>query len=167
MAYLGLVNQHLSSARLLLAELRAAENAALPLRCALEQSVLHLLNCVYLCQLRQIADNYQCADVAAITDSQALLRALSAIGKLAPEAAEIVVLLDEGWLGEMLDARRVLCLPASLQSSVKMVPVASQSDIALRDDSRQTSVLNVDTLQHWLLSLEELVQRHGEMMIEY
>ncbi len=167
MAYLTLVNQHLSSARFLLAELRATEQSALTLGRALEQSVLHLLNSAYLCQLRHIADNYQCADVAAIGDVQALLEALAVIGTPAPEAAEIAVLLDEGWLGEMLQALQQLCLPTALGSAVNMLAVASQSDIALRDDSQQQPGLNADTLQHWLLTLEELVQRHCEMMVEY
>ncbi|OUS12103.1 hypothetical protein A9Q89_06810 [Gammaproteobacteria bacterium 53_120_T64] len=167
MAYLTLVNQHLSSARLLLGELRAIEDSAVPLRGALEQSVLQLLNCAYICQLRHIGDNYHCADVAAVNDVPALLKALGTIGKPAPEATELAVLLDEGWLGELLRARRQLCLPASLQTSRRLTSRPSQSAIALHDDSGQASLLNADTLQQWLLAIEELVQRHCAMMIEY
>jgi len=165
--YRSLLNQHLSSARLILAELSRQENASQPLQRALEHSALHLLNSAYLCHLRAIADNYHCGDVAVIADDQVLLAALVAIDKPAPEAAEIAVLINEGWLGQLLKAHQQLCLPESPRVPMQAIPAASQSDIALRDDRRGESMMNFDQLQNWFLALEELVQRHSEMMLEY
>ena len=167
MIYQALVNQHLASARLILAEGTRQENTGHFLQRAFEHSALHALNGAYLCQLRVIADNYHCGDIAAIGDIEALLAALVAKEILAPEAAEIKVLVNEGWLGQLLKALQQLFLPASPQIPTQVRPVASQSDIALRDDDREEPVLNADQLQHWLLALEELVQRQGEMMLEY
>ena len=167
MTYRSLLNQHLSSARLILAELSRQENASHSLQRALEHSALHLLNSAYLCHLRAIADNYHCGDVAVIADDQALLAALVAIDKPAPEAAEIVVLINEGWLGQLLKAQQQLCLPEPPQIPMQAIPAASQSYIALRHDEREEQELNADQLQNWLLALEELVQRHSEMMLEY
>ena len=161
MHYLRLVNQHLSSARLLLAELACRDTASKSLRRAYEQAILQLLNSTYLCQLRNIADSYLCANIASIADIQALLAALAAIDKPAPEAAEIEVLMGEGWLGELYVAWQQLSLPAPVKT------VASQSDITLHDGSEGLAATDADALQRWLNALEELVQRHSEMMAEY
>ncbi|MEZ0147709.1 MAG: DUF6586 family protein [Candidatus Reddybacter sp.] len=167
MIYRRLFNQHLSSAQLLLTDLAGQINADLSRQRAFEHSALHLLNSAYLCQLRAIADNYHCPDIASISDIQSLQTALVAIDTPAPEAREIEVLASEGWLAELLKAQQQLCLPASSQIPEQVMPIASQSDIALHDDSRGESMLNVDKLQQWFLALEELVQRQGEMMTEY
>ena len=167
MIYRRLVNQHLSSAQVLLTELSGQTSAALARQRAFEHSALHLLNSAYLCQLRAIGESYHCLDIAAINDIQSLQTALVAIDKPAPEVREIEVLASEGWLGALLIAQQQLSLPASSQVPEQIIPVASQSDIALRDDSRDVPTLNVDILQQWFLALEELVQRQGEMMVEY
>ncbi|MBQ0718840.1 MAG: hypothetical protein KBT88_10745 [Gammaproteobacteria bacterium] len=163
--YQRLFNQHLSSAQEILAEL-AREGLRPSLKRALEHSALHLLKSAYLCHLRAIADSYGCADAAEMTDIDALLSALTAIDKPAPEAAEIAVLLKEGWLGSFLNAQQQLCLPASLRGVAPPPPAVSQSAIALRDD-RDEPAPDADKLYSWLLVLEELVQRQGEMMQEY
>ena len=167
MIYRRLVNQHLSSAQVLLTELVGQTSAGLARQHAFEHSALHLLNSAYLCQLRAIGESYHCSDIAAINDIQSLQAALVAIDKPAPEAREIEVLASEGWLRELLIALQQLCLPASSQIPEQVIPVTSQSDIALHDASRGESTLNVDKLQLWFLVLEELVQRQGEMMVEY
>ncbi len=167
MIYRRLVNQHLSSAQVLLTELAGQTGADLSRQRAFEHSALYLLNSAYLCQLRAIAESYHCSDIATINDIQSLQTALLAIDRPAPEAREIEVLVNEGWLAELLRVQQQICLPASSQIPEQVIPVTSQSDIALRDDSRGESVFNVDKLQQWLLALEELVQRQGEMMVEY
>ena len=167
MVYRRLVNQHLSSAQLILSELGHQTNADYSLQRAFERSALLLLNSAFICQLRVIADSYHCPDIAAISDIQSLQTALVAIDTPAPEAREIEVLASEGWLGELLIALQKLCLPAPSPLSTALTPSASQSDIALRDDSREQSVLNAAKLQQWFLALEELVQRQAEMMVEY
>lgn len=165
--YQRLVNQHLSSARLLLEELSHQEDASLALRRAFEDAILHLLNSAYLCQLRAIADNYHCGNSTVIADVDTLLAALTVLDKPAPEAREIALLIDEGWLGELLKAQRQLCLPTSTQLFAPGMPAASQSDIALSVDSQGELALTVDQARKWLLALEELVQRQSEMMLEY
>ena len=167
MIYRRLVNQHLSSAQVLLTELAGQTGAGLSRQRAFEHSALYLLNSAYLCQLRAIADSYHCSDIAAINDIQSLQAALLAIDSPAPEAREIEVLASEGWLAELLKIQQLTCLPASSQTPEQVIPITSQSDIALRDDSRGESILNIDKLQQWFLALEELVQRQGEMMLEY
>ena len=167
MIYRRLVNQHLSSAQVLLTELSGQASAGLARQRAFEHSALHLLNSAYLCQLRAIGESYHCSDIAAICDIQSLQTALVAIDKPAPEAREIEVLASQGWLGELLIAQQQLCLPASSQIPEQVKPVASQSDIALHDASRGEPTLNVGKLQQWFLALEELVQRQSEMMVEY
>lgn len=167
MIYRRLVNQHLSSAQLILTELAHQTSAGDSLQGAFEHSALHLLNSAYLCQLRAIAENYHCSDIAAISAIETLQAALVAIDKPAPEAREIEVLASEGWLAGLLIAQQQLCLPASSQTPEQVMPSTSQSDIALRDDSSEQSILNATKLRQWLLALEELVQRQGEMMVEY
>lgn len=172
MIYGRLVNQHLSSAQLILTELARQASAGDSLQLAFEHSALHLLNSAYLCQLRAIGESYHCSDIAAISAVQTLQVALVAIDKPAPEAREIEVLASEGWLGELLIAQQQLCLPPPSQLSTDVMPSASQSsasqsDIALRDDSREQPVLNGAKLRQWLLALDELVQRQSEMMVEY
>ncbi len=167
MIYRRLVNQHLSSAQLILTELARQTAADHSLQRAFEHSALGLLNSAYLCQLRVIGESYHCPDIAAISAIEALQAALVAIDKPAPEAREIEVLASEGWLAELLIAQRQLCLPVPSQPAIEVIPSASQSDIALRDDSRGQPVLNAAKLRQWLLALEELVQRQGDMMVEY
>ncbi len=167
MSYRALVSQHLSSARLVLAQLSAQANTSQALQRALEHSALHLLHSAYLCQLRVIADNYHCADIAAISDIQTLQQVLAAADIPAPEAAEIEVLVLEGWLGEFLKAHRQLCLPASTQTLAVVTPTTSQSDITLRDEGLEDRPLSVKTLQGYWQRLDELVQRQSEMMLEY
>ena len=167
MIYRRLANQHLSSAQVLLTELVGQASAGLARQRAFEHSALHLLNSAYLCQLRAIGESYHCSDIAAICDIQSLQTALIAIDKPAPEAREIEVLAIEGWLVELLIAQQQLCLPASSKIPEQVIPVTSQSDIALRDDSREQAVLDATKLGQWALALEELVQRQGEMMVEY
>jgi len=172
-SYRALVSQHISSARLVLAQLSAHDNTSQGLQCALEHSALHLLHSAYLCQLRVIADNYHCAEIAAINDIQILQQVLTVADMPAPEAAEIEVLVLEGWLGELLNAHRQLCLPTSAQAPAVAMPTTSRSDITLRDEGLEDlegpedRPLNVETLQGYLQNLEELVQRQNEMMLEY
>lgn len=176
MNYRRLANQHLSSAQLILTELARQTRAGDSLQRAFQHSALHLLNSAYLCQLRAIGESYHCSDIGAISAIQALQAALVAVDKPAPEAREIEVLASEGWLAELLIAHQQLCLPPSSQLSIEVMrsarqlsanQSASQSDIALRDDSREQTALNSAKLRQWLLALEELVQRQGEMMVEY
>ncbi len=167
MIYRRLVNQHLSSARLLLAELTRQESANHSLQRAFEDSALHLLNSAYLCQLRAIAESYHCGNIFAITDIQTLLAALIVIDNPAPEAAEIEILVNEGWLAELLTAQQKLSLPEPLKTNDPVQRVVSQSEINLCDTSREEPTISVDTLRDWMAYLEELVQRHSEMMEEY
>ena len=167
MIYRRLVNQHLSSVQLILSELSSQTNVVDSLQRAFEHSVLHLLNSAYLCQLRAIGESYRCSDIPAIGTIKTLQAALVAIDRPAPEAREIEVLASEGWLGELLIALEQLCLPAPSPLSTDLMPSTSQSDIALHDDSREQSVLDATKLRQWALALEELVQRQGEMMVEY
>ncbi len=172
MNYRRLANQHLSSAQLILNELARQTSAGDSLQGAFQHSALHLLNSAYLCQLRAIGESYHCADIGAISAIEALQAALVAIDKPAPEAREIEVLASEGWLAELLIAQQQLCLPPSSQLSTEVIPSASHSsasqpEIALRDESREQPALNGAKLRQWLLALEELVQRQGEMMVEY
>ena len=76
MIYQALVNQHLASARLILAEGTRQENTAHSLQRAFEHSALHALNGAYLCQLRVIADNYHCGDIAAPYEPSHMIRSL-------------------------------------------------------------------------------------------
>jgi len=165
--YQALVNQHLASARLILTEGTRQESGSPSLQRAFQHSALLLLKNACRCQLRVIADNYHCADIATIDNIQTLRAALAAIDSPAPEATEIEALVAEGWLGELLHAQRQLCLPASSQTPAQNLPSSRQSDIALHDESREESPLSVDKLQGWLQALEELVQRQSEMMVEY
>ncbi len=173
MSYRALVSQHLSSARLVLAQLSAHDNISQALQRALEHSALHLLHSAYLCQLRAIADNYHCTEIATINDVEALQRALAGADMPAPEAAEIEVLVLEGWLGAFLKAHRQLCLPTSTQAPAVVMPTTSRSDITLRDEGLEElegpedRPLSVKTLQGYWQRLDELVQRQSEMMLEY
>ena len=161
------VNQHLFSAQLILSELEHQVDASDALQCAFQHSALSLLNSAYLCQLRAIAENYRCSDIPAVNGIKTLQAALTTLDIPAPEAREIEVLVNEGWIGEFLQAHRQLCLPEPSPYSIDPLPDVSQSDIALRDERVEKPVLNATQLRQWMLALEELVQRQAEMMAEY
>ena len=161
------VNQHLFSAQLILGELEQKVDVSDAQQCAFQHSALSLLNSTYLCQLRAIAENYRCSDIPAINGIKTLQAALTTLDIPAPEAREIEVLVNEGWIGEFLQAHRQLCLPEPSPHATDPLPDVSQSDIALRDERVEQPVLNATQLRQWMLALEELVQRQAEMMAEY
>jgi hypothetical protein len=167
MLYPRLVNQHLSSAQLILDELEHRADVDDTLQRAFQHSALYLLNSAYLCQLRAIAENYRCSDMPVINAIKALQAALVSVDIPAPEAREIEVLVNEGWLGELLQAHRQLCLPETAPLATAPMPGVSQSDITLRDESREQPAPKATKLRQWMLALEELVQRQSEMMAEY
>jgi len=66
----------------------------------------------------------------------------------------------------MLNAWRQLCLPMPAQAWAASDATVSQSEISVREDSRLLSV-DAEKLGYWLEALDELAQRHNEMMTEY
>ncbi len=156
--YLGAVNRKLHYARLLLAaQERAAEKMA---REALAESVLYQLQSAYRCHLQALAENYQCQGVVDIFDARTLQQTLAATGKTPGEARETLDLeISPGsWLARLLAAHRSLF-------QVEESPTRPNHLIASSAAQGSPDVTSANLLE-WTVALEEMVERHRDLMYE-
>lgn len=157
------VNAHLRKATALI-ELQQTGNQTQLSRLAVEalsEAALLQLRLAYVAFMREIAENYQAPDAAAISSSAALSNSLGRMDKQPAELNEIVSSEQEGWLRPMLASwSRVGQLPQTAGSK----PAAPIGMIQTRQLD-ETS-LDIERLENWLLRLRELVERQREMMVE-
>lgn len=156
--YLGAVNRKLYYARLLLAEQgRASEKV---MREALAESALYQLQGAYRHHLQALAENYQCQGIADIVDAPTLQHTLAATGKTPGEAREMLDLeaSPRSWLARLLAAHRSLF-------QVEESPTRPNHLIASREVHDERDFTGADLLE-WTAALEEMVERHRDLMYE-
>lgn len=168
------VNQKIVFARGLLQVAKAIEGvdvrAKLQRQAGLEAVCFHLYS-AYLIYLNEVAEGYKVVLSTSATSSLALVEALKAAGKVAPEAEELKTLEQaaNSWLDQLQR-----CFQAALKGTVEQggqagspPDVANQIsavDLSARgDDNRITP----ERAAEWLDRLTELVDRHRQTMVEY
>ncbi len=156
--YLGAVNRKLQYARLLLAERERASEQSV--REAFSESVLYQLQSAYRYHLQALAENYQCQGVADIVDAQTLQRTLAAMGKTPGEARETLDLETSpgSWLARLLAAHRSLF-------RVEELPTRPDNLIASSEVQGGRDFTAADLLA-WSAALDEMVERHRDLMYE-
>ncbi len=157
--YLGAVNRKLQYARLLLAEQgRASEKI---MQDALAESALYQIQSVYRYHLQALAENYQCQGVADIVDAQTLQQTLAVTGKTPGEAQEMLDLerSPQGWLARMLAAHRSLSQVEESTTRMDNQLIASHQLFEGRD-------FTAADLLEWTAALDEMVERHRDLMYE-
>lgn len=128
---------------------------------ALVQGALYHLESAYRLHLRGLAEGYECGMPAGVTSVQTLLAALAERGRTAPEAQELADLeAGDSWLAALLSAHRQLG-----EVSVHAARAEGENLIPLRPGAGGDPTLA--RVREWLQRLEELVERHHDLMREW
>lgn len=160
----GVVDRKLSLARQLLSEQlhQLIHQKRLPLSTptALVEGALYHLESAYRLHLRGLAEGYECGMPAGETSAQALLAALAEHDRSAAEARELADLeAGDSWLAALLSAHRQLG-----EVSVHAARAGGEKLIPLRQGASGDPTLA--RVREWLQHLEELVERHHDLMRE-
>ncbi len=163
--YISAVNQKLLFARQLLRMLNATGSTSSHEIAATAQSVAVQLHQAWLWHCRNIAEGYKLQDLQSVTDGDSLVAQLAKQGKCPGEATELQALQQDpgSWLSELLLAyQNIYLLPVvrKAEMDVDRLPM-----IAL--DGPVVVEWSVERAQLWLQSLQELIDRQREMMIEF
>lgn len=163
--YISAVNQKLLFARQLLRMLNATGSTSSHEIAATAQSVAVQLHQAWLWHCRNIAEGYKLQDLQSVTDGDSLVAQLAKQGKCPGEATELQALQQDpgSWLSELLLAyQNIYRLPVvrKAEMDVDRLPM-----IAL--DGPVVVEWSVERAQLWLQSLQELIDRQREMMIEF
>jgi hypothetical protein len=164
--HISAVNQKLVFARQLLRMLDASDSSATSHQiAATAQSVAVQLHQAWLWHCRNIGEGYKLQDLESVTDADSLVALLAKQGKCPGEAVELQNLQHDSssWLSELLLAHKnIYLLPVvrKAEMDVDRLPMISL-------DGPKVVEWTVESAQLWLQSLEELIDRHREMMIEF
>lgn len=161
----GAVNGHLRKASALLEQCQTqqSEGGSRLTQDALIEGCCFHLQLAKINFLREIADNYQIADAALISDTSELASALSAADKFPAELSEIQTSQQEGWLKAMDSAYNQLL--AFKGSAAKSAPAVQTAGLIQTRELANTD-LDFSSVQVWTNNLKELVERQREMMVE-
>jgi len=165
-SYISAVNQKLLYARQLLALARAPGTVAnVHQQAATTQSVAVQLHQAWLWHCCHVAETYKLQNPEAVTDGDLLVTLLAEQGKSPGEASELQTLQHTpgSWLSELLNAyRHIYQLPIvrRAEMDVDRLPM-----IAL--DAPESIDWSLERAEIWLHSLEELIDRQREMMLEF
>lgn len=165
--HISAVNQKLVFARQLLRMLdtKGSPGNSSHQIAATAQSVAVQLHQAWLWHCRNIAEGYKLRDVESITDGDSLVAQLALQGKCPGEAVELQTLQHDAnsWLSELLQAHK----------NIYLLPVVRKAEM----DADRLPMISLDgpavvewtleSAQLWLQSMEELIDRHREMMIEF
>lgn len=164
-AHISAVNQKLLFARQLLRMLDATGSTSSHEIAATAQSVAVQLHQAWLWHCRNIAEGYKLQDLQSVTDGDSLVAQLAKQGKCPGEATELQALQQDpgSWLSELLLAHQ----------NIYLLPVVRKAEmdadrlpmIAL--DGPVVVEWSIGRAQLWLQSLQELIDRQREMMIEF
>lgn len=162
-AYLSAVNQKLLFARQLLS--RTDDKKSRQQGAAIAQSVAVQLYQAWLWHCRNIAENYKLQQVEAVDSANSLVDLLAEQGKTPGEATELQTLQNDpdSWVNDLLNAHRCLYqLPTirKAEMDVNRLPV-----IAV--DAPDQVDWSIERANHWYSRMQELVERHREMMVEF
>ena len=164
-AHISAVNQKLLFARQLLRMLDATGSTSSHEIAATAQSVAVQLHQAWLWHCRNIAEGYKLQDLQSVIDGDSLVAQLAKQGKCPGEATELQALQQDpgSWLSELILAHQnIYLLPVvrKAEMDVDRLPM-----IAL--DGPVVVEWSIGRAQLWLQSLQELIDRHREMMIEF
>lgn len=170
--WLSQVNQKLFFARTLLEQAEqgvpASKGGRLGhLEQALCQSVVFQLECAYRQHLREVADIYQCADPDIIATVEQLASALKAVDKHPAEATEMLNLEQQpqSWLWQLLKTWQLFQLLPQMSATADIASPIAVMQVS-PGDRDVLPPLTPEVARSWLLALEELVERHRELMVE-
>ncbi|MCB1669045.1 MAG: DUF6586 family protein [Porticoccaceae bacterium] len=165
--WLSQVNQKLFFARVLLEQYGLKEDRHGHIELVLCQAVVYQLECAYRHHLREVAATYKSAAPEVIDSVERLVVELTGIGKHPAEAQEMMDLEQDvgSWLQQMLSVWQSfhqlprLEAEADTNSPIPVMQVAEASQRVLAE-------LNISQVTSWLDALQELVNRHRELMVE-
>ena len=165
--YLSKVNQKLLYARVLVERIRAGEESG-HRRDMLVEALVFQLYLLHRFHLQEIAAAYECPGCEQVVDGASLSLVLNEIGKEPAEAGEILALLEQGdsWLSLLIGAFNA-CF--RIQAPGKGTRGHDTLAITATDITENLSApaLEDETIIGWFDALEELVERHRELMVEF
>ena len=165
--WLSQVNQKLFFARLLLEQYGKTEDRYGHIELVLCQSAVYQLESAYRHHLREVADTYKYQSPENIHSVEQLAVALESIGKHPAEASEMQNLEQQGnsWLKQLLTAwQSFQQLPQqeAQADSVSPIPIMQVAEAS----QKTLTKLEIEQVRSWLAAMEELVDRHRELMVE-
>lgn len=167
-AYTAQVNRQLFAASAHLKLLPEPENGnkRIVLQALLESSLFHLV-LASQAYFRELASNYQLADVDSITQISDLEQRLQVAGKTPAEASELEVLSIEGWLGDAFQSFAVIGRERFVAQHAEpktdsMIPMTE-----LTNKTSEPKQLTPEQLSEWIEKFREMLNRHREIMVEY
>ena len=170
--YLSAVNQKLLFAKKLikLIDSNSVASQDRHMRVALAQSITLHLGQAWAWHLQDVASNYKVKDASIINSVDDLEQSLLADGKQPAESTELKQLFysDESWANNMLYAFSQLSdLPIIRKAEMDSdrLPMLSLDDAS---NSRRKAVdWDLTEAMDWSKKMNELVERHRDMMIEF
>lgn len=171
-SYLSAVNQKLLFAKKLikLIDSNAVASQDRHMRVALSQSITLHLGQAWAWHLQDVASNYKVKDASIINSVDDLEQSLLADGKQPAESTELKQLFysNESWANNMLYAFSQLShLPIIRKAEMDSdrLPMLSLDDAS---NSRRRAVdWDLAEAMDWSKKMNELVERHRDMMIEF
>ena len=174
--YLSAVNQKLLFAKQLLALLDRAKSSRQGAFKdshqveAIAQSVAIQLYQAWHFHLRDIASNYKLASPDNVISAEVLVEMLAAEGKCPAEATEMHALVtdSQSWLTELLNAQaQVYELPLIRKAEMDVDRLPMIAVDATSAEGAKLVEWSAERAQLWLTQLQELVDRHRDMMVEF
>ena len=166
-SYLSAVNQKLLFSRQLIALFEQSQNPRVKQSAgaAVAQSVTVQLHQAWLWHCRDVASSYKLKEIDLVDSAESLVALLAEQGKTPGEATELQNLQGDpvSWVSDMLKASGSLYrLPIirKAEMDVDRLPM-----IAL--DAPEVVDWSVERATAWLDSMQELVNRQREMMVEF
>ena len=171
-SYLSAVNQKLLFAKKLIKLIEANSSASQDrhLRVSLAQSITLHLGQAWAWHLQDVASNYKVKDPSIIKSVDDLEDSLMADGKQPAESTELKQLFynNNAWANEMLYAfSQLSSLPIirKAEMDADRLPMLSLDDAS--NSKRKAVDWDLDQGMDWSKQMNELVERHRDMMIEF
>jgi hypothetical protein len=171
-SYLSAVNQKLLFAKKLIKLIDSNSTASHDrhMRVALAQSITLHLGQAWAWHLQDVATNYKVKDPSIISSVDDLEQSLLDDGKQPAESTELKQLFNsnDSWANHMLFAYSQLSsLPVIRKSEMDSdrLPMLSLDDAS--NSQRKAVDWNLTEAMDWSKQMNELVERHRDMMIEF
>ncbi|MDG2018498.1 MAG: hypothetical protein P8J25_03535 [Porticoccaceae bacterium] len=171
-SYLSAVNQKLLFAKKLikLIDSNAVAQEDRHMRVALSQSITLQLGQAWAWHLQDVASNYKVKDPSNINSIDDLVECLMADGKQPAESTELKQLFysNDSWANNLLYAcSQLYSLPVirKAEMDADRLPMLSLDDVS--NSKRKAIDWDLSTAMQWSKQMNELVERHRDMMIEF
>ena len=169
-SYLSAVNQKLLFAKKLIQLCEANAPKDKHLQIAIAQSITLHLGQAWAWHLQDVASNYKVKDPSIILSVDDLERSLISDGKQPAESTELKQLFYShgSWANNMLFAfSQLSALPVirKAEMDVDRLPMISLDDAS--NSKRKAIDWNLTEAIDWSKKMNELVERHRDMMIEF